>query len=148
MGWVKDRFNEHLAYAAEVPRLWNRMRDNVGEAVVEFNERTAGTGNTLDQTDCMAKGKYCTRIHKAIDNSSIEVYLDEGNRSLNVSREGRTAPGEICRYRITEDHKGAEFFVQEPHETALRAISVDEACQRAIAEFIFTPFPASNLKHV
>jgi hypothetical protein len=141
MGWVKDRFNEHIAYAAEVPKLWNRVRDSVGEAVVEFNERTSGTVHTLDHTDCMAKGKYCTRIHKAIDNSSIEVYLDESNRSLNVSREGHTT-SEICRYRITGDHKGAEFFVREPHETALRAISVDEACQRAIAEFIFTPFPA------
>jgi hypothetical protein len=87
------------------------------------------------------QGKYCTRIHKAIDNSSIEVYLDESNRSLNVSPEGRAAR-EICRYRITEDRKGAEFFVHEPHESAARAISVDEACQRAIAEFIFTPFPA------
>jgi hypothetical protein len=143
MGWVKDKFNEHLAYAAETPKLWNRVRDSIGEAVVEFNEGTTGTGNTLDHTDCMAKGKYCTRIHKAIDNSSIEVYLDEDNRSLNILRQGLMASGEICRYRITEDHKGAEFFVKEPHETALRTISVEQACQMAIAEFIFTPFPAS-----
>ena len=142
MGWVKDRFDEQAVYAAEVPRLWNRLRDSIGVAMSEFNERAGGTPNTLGRTDCRAKSDYCTRILKSIDNSSIEVYLDERSQSLNASRGGHTAAGKICGYRITEDRKGAEFFVQEPHETALRAISVDEACQKAIAEFIFTPFPA------
>jgi len=144
MGWVKDRFSEHLAYDAEVPKLWNRMRDNIGQAVVEFNEQTAGTPNTLDHTDCMAKGKYCTRIHKAIDNSSIEVYLDESSRTLNCSREGRMLAEKICGYRITEDRKSAEFFEQGQSGTC--TISVDEACQKAIAEFIFNPFPALPAK--
>src|ERR1019366_6062880 len=134
MGWVKDRFSEHRAYAAEVPKLWDKVRDNIGEAVSEFNEQTGP--KALGFADCMANGKYCTRIHKAINNSSIEVYLDESDRSLNVSREGRRSSGKICGYRIAEDHKGAEFFVQEPHETALRAITVDEACQKVLAEFI------------
>src|ERR1700676_2240532 len=112
MGWVKDRFSEHSAYAAEVPKLWDKMRDSIGEAVTEFNERTSGTPNTLARTDCMSKSKYCVRIQKALNNSSIEVYLDEGDRSLNVSRQDR-APinNKICGYRITEDHKGAEFVV-------------------------------------
>ncbi len=121
--------------------MWDRVRDSIGAAVFEFNERTKGTPNTIDHTECMAKGQYCTRIHKAIDNSSIEVYLDESDHSLNVLQEGRMSLGKICGYRITEDHKSAEFFMHEPHETASRAISVDDACQKAVEEFIFNPFP-------
>jgi hypothetical protein len=50
------------------------MRDSIGEVVCEFNERTKGTINVLDHTDCRSKGKYCARIHKAIDNTAIEIY--------------------------------------------------------------------------
>jgi hypothetical protein len=136
MGWVKDRFDEQAVYAVEVPRLWNRMRDSIGVAIREFNERTTGTPNSLDRTDCRDKGGYCTRILKAVDNSSIEVYLDERSQSLNASRGGHTAAGKICGYRITEDRKGAEFFVQDAEGNA-RALTVDDACEMALSEFIF-----------
>jgi hypothetical protein len=136
---VNDRFDEQLAYAAAVPKLWDRMRDSIGEAIREFNERTSCTPNTLQHGACV-EGKYCTRIHKAIDSSSIEVCLEEGARTLNISRQGRRSPEKICGYRITEDRKSAEFFIQDPDGRA-RSMSVDEACQRTIGEFIFTPFP-------
>ena len=142
MGWVKDRFDEQAAYATEVPRLWNRMSDSIGVSLREFNERTTGTSNTLGKTDCRAKSDYCIRILKAIDNSSIEVYLDESSQSLNASRGGHTAAGRICGYRITEDRKGAEFFVQDAAGIA-RAISVDDACKMAIGEFVF---PSTSTK--
>jgi hypothetical protein len=142
MGWVKDRFDEQAAYATEVPRLWNRMSDSIGVSLREFNERTTGASNTLGKTDCRAKGDYCIRILKAIDNSSIEVYLDESSKSLNASRGGHTAAGRICGYRITEDRKGAEFFVQDADGIA-RAVSVDDACKMAIGEFVF---PSTSTK--
>jgi len=117
------------------------MRDSIGAAIIEFNEQTSGTPNTLEHTDCMARGRYCARIHKAIDNSSIEIYLDESDRSLNVTREGR-ASRKVCEYRITEDRKAAEFSMSGA-DGVTRATTPECACEMAIAEFIFTPFPAS-----
>jgi hypothetical protein len=136
MGWVNDKFDEKATYAAEVPRLWKRMRDSIAEAVSDFNHRTNDAANNLNHTDCRAKGNYCTRIQKSIDNSSIEIYLDESAQSLNASRGGHTAHGKVCGYRISGDRKGAEFFAQDAEGIA-RAISVEEACKLAIAEFIF-----------
>jgi hypothetical protein len=137
MGWVKERFSEQQTYLAEVPKLWDKMRDSIGSAVIEFNEQTAETGNTLGRADCTAKGKFCVRINKVLDNSSIEIYLDESERSLNTFRgNGRSTNKRVCGYRIVQGGKNVEFFGEDGNE-----ISVDQACEKALAEFIFTPFP-------
>ncbi len=135
MGWVDDRFKDQLAYQSGVPKLWNKVRDSVGLSVIEFNERTGGTPNVLDRTDCQSQAKYCIRFHKALDNASLEFFLDEGKRSLKTSRDSSITT--ICVYRLTGDRSEIELF----SESLEQVLSVEDACRTALHDFIFTPFP-------
>ncbi len=140
-GWVENRFLDHIAYERNIPNLWNKVRDNIGQAVEEFNNRTP-LAEHLDHRDCMARGKHCIRLHKAVDNSEIEVFLNETSRLLKTAT-GNHSDKTICKFRLTGDRKELEFFQDEAQ--AKTVISADEACESAIGEFIFNPFP-TNIK--
>jgi hypothetical protein len=137
MGWVEKKFSDQLRLTREIPRLWDQVRDNIGQATLEYNARTDGSGNHLDHTDCMARARLCTRLHQARDGSMIEVFLNESDASLRtVTRDG--TENTICHYRLATG-EGLEFFVNK--DTEIRAISVDTACEMAVSAFIFSPFP-------
>lgn len=141
MAWVENRFKDRLVYQVEVPRLWDRFRDGVGEAVFEFNDRTKGTPNTLDTTNCMARGTPCVRVHKALDNSSVEIFLDVDQRAIMTGSSTGTKTNWICGYRIASgDPPDLELFIES--DGVSRIITVDEACEVALGDFIFKPFPS------
>lgn len=142
MGWVEDRFRDHLTSTRQIRPFWNELRDSVGRATVDYNQRI-GDADHLDHTDCMARGPLCTRLHKAGNGATLELFLDEEHRQLkaapSVGGEIRT----VCGYRLNADRTGLEFFradVRAPDGTI--ALTVEEACELAIEEFLFNPFPA------
>ena len=84
--------------------LWNEVRDSVGQAALDFNERTKGlrgSGPTFSTKDCKAQGRYCIRIEKQPEGTSIEIFLDASDDSLKSSLNG-DEPVRICGYRLTD----------------------------------------------
>ena len=130
MGWVRTKA---IHEPRVVPQLWDEMRDSIGNAVAEFNalESNASDASSehLDAKDCTAMGIYCRRVTKAFGAISIEVFLQEEDRTLRTSR------SVVCRYRIRSDGSKAEFFLDKPEGSV--AISTEEACRLALEEFIF-----------
>jgi hypothetical protein len=143
MGWLRNRLRGHLI---EIPKLWDQMRDCIGEAARDLAEATAST-SSLEADACKARGKYCVRIRKTPGGGSVEVYLDESTRSLNVSLDNDpTKTRKVCGYRLSpEADRGAEFFTEDASGMK-QSISVDTACELAIGTFILTPFPPVDRK--
>jgi hypothetical protein len=138
MGWVEKRFSDHLRLTREIPRLWDQVRDSIGQAVLEYNARTDGSRNHIDHTDCTARARLCARLHQTRDGSTIEVFLNEDDASLRTATRDGTE-NIVCHYRLMANAEGLEFFVNKDADT--RAVSVVDACEMAIRAFIFNPFP-------
>lgn len=127
MGWVAERFQAERTYQTKLPAFWDAMRDAVGHAVEEFNKHSDGP--TVDRTDCTARSNHCVRLHKASDNSTLEIFLDEKSRDLKTSK------GAVCSFGVSADGRELEF------RQGGDVISVDEACQKAIEGFLFAAPP-------
>ena len=139
MGWVEDRFQNDSDFKTFVPQLWNAMRDSVGVAISEFNAHTSDASSKyLEAKDCASMGSYCRRVSKGAGPNSIEVFLQEKKRLLEVKSDGIMP---ICGYRIKADRSGAEFFLVPTGDP----ISVDEACQIALEKFIFGSHSLPNV---
>jgi hypothetical protein len=140
VGWVRNRFTEQALYDAKgsaVLALWNQMRDDIGQAVLEFNEQSQ---DTVEHKPCTANGEYCIRIHRSINNSSIEVYLNPKGHTLCVSRGTPGSQKRICGYRVTEDRKELEFCGGSKDVPEF-PMSTECACELAIGDFLFIPRP-------
>lgn len=140
MGWVENKFTDELAHMGSIGTLWNAMRDSVGVAVHEFTECTSGCGVTLTRKDCRANGQYCIRVEKGQPLSSIELFLDEEDKALKISLS--TEPEQtkrMCGYWLTPNRLGLEFFDIVDEVTA--PLSAETACEKALSEFLFVPFP-------
>ena len=134
MGWVKNRFAEEELYRSGLQSLWDQVRDAIGEAVAEFNEQMENP-NAITHSPCMANGKYCIRVRKTADESTIEIQLNPKNRTLGISPKGH-GHKEICVYRAADDRSSRLKFVLSGEE-----ISAEAACIAALGEFLFTPPP-------
>ena len=88
--------------------------------------------------DCLAQGKYCVRVVKLSDNSSVEVFLDEEAKVLKLSGLD-TEPTIICAYRLTEARDSVEFFLESVNDQI--AVQTEHACELALRNFILNPFP-------
>jgi len=136
MGWVEDEFQERSDYEQFVPQLWNAMRDSIGVAVTEFNKHTSDAAtNHLTAGDCTAMGKYCRRVAKRFGSVSVEIFLEEKEKALKTSTDPAQPANPICGYRIKADRSGAEFFENRTEGSV--GISTEDACRRALKQFIF-----------
>src|SRR5258708_203678 len=141
MGWVEDRFQERAIYRLKLGDLWNDLRDSVGTAVQEFNARLFGiiTGSAVKLQNCSARGQYCLRLQKSdsLGGAIIEIFLED--EALKTSLVNGHPDRVCCFYRVNTDRSGVEFFRNT--ETGPVVISAEEACQMALDEFLFKPFP-------
>src|ERR1039457_5705937 len=113
MGWVAQKISDHKTTAESLPRLWDSLRDSIGNAVEEFKALISQPG--VDRGDCRARGAKCIRVWKP--GASIEIYLSPTDATVKL------APGTItiaesadsgddktlCGYRLKEDRSGLEF---------------------------------------
>lgn len=145
MGWVSSRISNQQAFTRGLPIFWDAIRDNIGQAVTEFNESTGGMGgHTIDHTDCTARGRRCTRLHKALNNSAIEIFMNESDKSLRTQlRDG--AESTICNYRLDSDGSKIEAYTTDK-EGNHRILPIADVCEIAVGDFMFTPFPTSFVK--
>ncbi|HSR07239.1 MAG TPA: hypothetical protein VLM42_08825 [Bryobacteraceae bacterium] len=140
MGWVENTFADELVHMGSIGALWNAMRDSVGVAVQEFAKRTSGCGVTLTRKDCRARGQYCIRVEKGPQPSSIELFLDEEDKAFKVSLSTEPEQAkQICGYRLTPDRSELEFF--EVVDGIGCGLSTETACEKAMRDFLFAPFP-------
>jgi hypothetical protein len=137
MGWVEQEFIDEQTYRQGVPALWDAIRDSIGLAVAEFNERLDGL-QKITAADCTARGRWCRRISKA-DGSNIEIFFDEADRTLRTSTNSAEQPSLVCSYRLKKDRSGLELYCDSPDGTS--PLSVDEGCRVALRSFLFIPFP-------
>jgi hypothetical protein len=143
MGWVEDKFSNRVLVNRALPQLWNAMRDSIGQAVLEYNSRVAGTGQELSSEDCKSNGRFCRRIEKKIDGGVLEVYLDTTDATLKVFQQPSSATKAVCSYRLHDS--GLEFFLAMPNGDIAK--TPDAACQMAMDEFLFKPFPRQFSNH-
>ncbi len=138
MGWVEKKFADQSSYAKGVRRLWDAVRESVDQSIVEFNARVPGALSTL--SDCAAPGKFCLRITKYLDNTALELSLDEVKWTFNKDPIG-SEPKAVCGIRVTPDHSGLEFFTD--HEPpGDQTLTIEQACKMALEDFLFGPeFP-------
>lgn len=139
MGWVEERFASQLLLNKGVPKLWNAMRDSVGQAVIEYNARVPDTAHELTLSDCKAQGRFCRRLERKHTGASLEIYLDESNASLKISLQPSAVSESICGYRLQPSGEVVEFFVATPGGAIAK--TADEASRMAIEDFLFNPFP-------
>jgi hypothetical protein len=133
MGWVEDEFLDRAAYGRLTPRLWDSVRDSVGQSVIEFN--TTMGSQFVELQGCTARGTFCFRIHNIDRDNNIEVFLDTGDLSLKAAV-GRGKAIRVSSYRLMTGRSALEFFGDEG------PLAVDQVCKKAISEFLFAPFPA------
>jgi hypothetical protein len=136
MGWVENRFLDEVAYSREIPKLWNKVRDSLGQSASEFNARIKSVGPEVSITDCMAKGKLCVRLQR--DESTIEIFLNASERALKTYTPN-SPDKTVAHFRLTPARDELEFFVERDGITI--GISVDGICELAVASFLFDPFP-------
>lgn len=143
MGWVEKTFLDEVAFRKVVPVLWNEVRDSIGTSREEFNKRMAGsTTVTFSTEDCKSLSAYCLRIRTVpFSTDCVELFLNDGTKTLMMKR-GTVDDGlkRICGYRLKGDRSSAEFFVELP-DGGTSPISVESACEMALHEFLFVPFP-------
>lgn len=140
MGWVEERFAAQELIKRQTPLLWQQMRDSIGAAVTEYNTRVAETDHGLTLTDCSAR-EYCRRIEKKKLQPLryVEVFLDVEGNTLSIF----TFPGNtttiVCGYAELQDNSQMRFFMQKGSSN--EHLSADEACELALEDFLFNPFP-------
>lgn len=140
MGWMEDVFVERLAVNRGVGALWNEMRDSVGQALMEYGQRTLNLAvvPAFRSTDCQARGRFCIRVVKHPDAAWLEIFLDQANRVLKTAQEGGVEK-DVCQYRLGD--QGLQFYT-ESEEAGVTPISIESACRKALEKFMLDPFPA------
>jgi hypothetical protein len=90
---------------------------------------------------CSARARFCCRVVRSRDNEAIEIFLDDRERKLKTVLRTDTADSEraICGYRLDSNGTALELFIEREGES--RVLSMDEACEAALGEFMLSPFP-------
>jgi len=141
MGWVDDRFKREAATSRKIGPLWDSIRDSIGRAVMEYNRHVSGTDCTVYRADCTAKANMCMRLEmRGTKPRSVEVFIDDNEPSLNVYDGVTKESKEICRYRLNDDLTAIELYSENP-DSISTILTVDSACEKALSNFLFRPFP-------
>ena len=141
MGWVDDKFKERLAINSGTSMLWNALRDSIGFCAEEYNDRVKGTEDQLYRADCKASSPLCHRIEKrGATPQAIEIFIDAEEPLLKTLSQPSGTVKTICAYRVKSDKSGVEFF-ESKADGATEAIHPSVACEMALSEFFFKPFP-------
>ena len=115
MGWVAQKISDHTKTAESLPRLWDSLRDSIGNAVEEFKALVSQPG--VDRGDCRARGSMCIRVCKP--GASIEIYLSPTDATVKlapgtIAVAGATDSGDekqICGYRLKQDRSDRKSVV-------------------------------------
>jgi hypothetical protein len=143
MGWVENRFLDEEKYEETLSSLWNEFRDALGTAVKEFSRRVSGSNSApLSRKDCTARGnQYCVRLQKSHPDESLEVFIDENDKSLKTALQSEPSVIKtVCNYRLKADRSGLEFAAPNA-ENGFTSLGIEAACEMAIGSFLFSPFP-------
>jgi hypothetical protein len=140
VSWVDDEFKERIVINNGLLALWNTIRDSIGAAVLEYNQRVYQTDAQLSMSDCTAKSRLCVRLEMKRKNRFIEVFIDENEQALSLCYQAAQACIEVCRYRANADRSGVELYVRKPDQTT-DITNPEEACKIALYDFLFRPFP-------
>lgn len=137
MGWVNERIKDEVAYRL-LPKFWNAMRDAVGTAAEEFRGHSLiDESEALTWSDCRTKARCCVRVNRR--GNSIEVYLDESDKTLKTFMVSDATTTTVCEYRLGKSRADLELFIQD--ENGSRVLTEDQACEKALEGFLFNPLP-------
>jgi hypothetical protein len=143
MGWVSDRFKERSALDQKIGPAWNSVRDSIGTAAMEYNERVKGTEWTLHRADCTSKSSMCMRLETRGPHArSIEVFIDDNAPTLNIYLPAINDTRQICKYHLNGDHSDIEFYTEDS-EGGRAVRTIEQVCEMALSDFLFNPFPLS-----
>ena len=149
MGWVRDKIADYKVTQKELPRLWNSLRDSIGQSIAEFSDSISRP--SVSHADCAARAKPCVRISKP--GQFIEIFLSSSDQSIKIASGTITTNSspedgtirEVCRYRLTPDRSSLEFAVTD-NGTDWIAADANEVSRRALETFLFEPFPSGYIK--
>jgi hypothetical protein len=128
----------------EIGTLWKAVRDSIGQAAIEYNQRTNGTYFTLYPSGCTSKSSLCMRIEmKGESARSIEVFIEDSEPILKVYMRRSKETREICRYRLCEDRSRLEFY-KEGTDGIDTILTPEHVCEMALSDFLFKPFPLAR----
>ena len=144
MGWVAQRIEDHKKTVEYLPRLWDSLRDSIGNAVEEFKALVAQPG--VDRGDCRARGLMCIRVYKP--GASLEIFLSPSDATVKLAPGTNTITGTdageekmLCGYRLKGDRSGLEF-----HGTGGVSLTADDVSRLALATFLLDPFPSEYIR--
>jgi hypothetical protein len=150
MGWVREKIADYKATQQELPRLWNSLRDSIGQSIAEFSDSISRP--SVSHADCSARARPCVRISKP--GQFIEVFLSTSDQSVKIASGTITISSsmedgticEVCRYRLTPDRSKLEFIVTDNNGTDWITADASEVSRRALEPFLFEPFPYGYIK--
>jgi hypothetical protein len=146
MGWVAQKISDHKTTAESLPRLWDSLRDSIGNAVEEFKALISQPG--VDRGDCRARGAMCIRVSKP--GASIEIFLSPTDATVRLAPGTNTTIAEesesgaektLCGYRLKKDRSELEFC-----RCNGEALTADDVSILALDPFLLDPFPSAYIR--